>query len=990
MATGLVLMLVTAFSHGQPATAADSIEQPGWSAQTPLTDLFVETWTTRDGLPHNLVLDVVQSDDGYLWLATWEGLVRFNGLEFVTFDRASVEGLQDNGIRTLHIGPTGVLWIATARGDLLRRDDAASEFRAMQLGLETRPIMDVLETADGTLWILSEDSGVERVDRNGQQRRFSTGDGLGSNVGYAMAQDRMGRILVATGSGLSAIEGDQITTLSVDAGLPDGPALAVEVAGDGTVYVGTERGLYAAGEDLVFRSRHPALESEAVQALLVDPDGTLWMGTIASGLFRLQADRLEQLDVEQGLPNGRVAALFRDDESSVWVSTNSGLVRLSEAPFRSYGTAKGLANDYVRTVLEDDRGTLWVGTSAGLSALSGDRWTTLGQRQGLPGDSILSLGQGSDGALWVGTYYNGLAKLVDGRVQQVIDQSDGLPSNSVRAVLEDRDGTVWVGTSRGLARIRDGELQTFGLEEGLPRELIIALHVDAASTLWIGTTRGVATIRNDVMTAIDLSSYGGVHRVFGFAEEAGGALWMATDRGLLRYHLERFDLLGVEQGLPADSLFSVVDDHVGGLWMSTNRGVLRVAADDANAVADGRAQRISLERFGEGDGMASAQANGGSWPSAIRRGDGSVWVSTAKGVASIAPAERKLAVSEPLRLVIEAVKVDDAQVPPTERLVIEPGARRMEMRFAALTFIQPKRVRYRYQLEGFDPEWVVSGAATYAQFTQLTPGVYRFRVGARREGEPWSNSEASMTVVVAPWFWQRNEFLLFAAFVMVALIGGAYRWRLRHLRADALRLGDLVSVRTQELRRHADRLEAVDEERTQLLGEIKRQSEAFARLAHEDDLTGLANRRAFDEALAREFDAARRDATELSLALIDIDHFKRVNDAYSHAAGDAVLREVAQSMRSLCRSSDVAARWGGEEFAVLLPNTAVSAAIETCERLRLAIAGLDFDHIAPGLQVTVSIGLCGRTGLSHHERMLVRADERLYAAKQGGRNRVMS
>lgn len=973
-------------------TALCAIAAQAWAAprQTPLIDLFIETWTTRDGLPHNLVLDLAQTPDGYLWLATWEGIARFNGHEFVVIDRSSLAELSDNGIRALHVGASGSLWIATARGGVVRLLDGQWSFINRENGLENDQIMAVLEADAGALWILTEDAGVDLREADGSIRRYSAADGLPSNVAYAMVDAGDGRLLVATGDGLGVVEGSQARALGNESGMPRGPVLSLRRGADGRFFAGTERGVYVAAQDLQFRLVHPGLAGEAAQSLHVDADGTLWVGTIGSGLFRLAGDRLEHLGVEQGLPNGRVAAILRDREDSLWVSTNAGLVRLREAPFKSYGRQAGLADEYVRAVIEDHQGASWIGTSDGLTRVRGGRFETLGAASGLPGRSILSLGLGRGGALWVGTYYNGLAKLVGDRVVAVYDEERGLPSNSVRAVIESEDGTVWVGTSRGLARIDATGVRAFGLAEGLPRELVIAMHQDAQGSIWVGTTKGMARVEDNRLIAYDLSPYGGAHRVFGFAEEPDGTLWLATDRGLLRFLDGRFSHLGTAQGLPYDSLFAVVDDGVGGLWMSSNRGVLRVDREQAHAVADGRRESLDIERFGEGDGMASPQANGGSWPSAVRRSDGSVWFSTAKGVAEVMPEERQTSETDPPRVVIERVRVDDVEYPVRGAITLPAGARRVELAFAGLSFLQSHRIRYRYRLQGFDPDWVDGGTVRTAQFTNLPPGEFVFRVAAAHPNNGFGAGEASLVLFMPPRLWQREGFVPVSLLLGLMTIYGLYRWRIRQLRSDAHRLAALVDQRTADLRRHAERLQVADDDKSVLLGELQRQSEAFSRQAREDDLTGLGNRRAFDESLAREFARAQRSGEPLCLALLDVDHFKRVNDSYSHAAGDALLKALAGLMRSHSRDMDLVARWGGEEFALLFPNTPLPAAIQACERLRSAVESFDAGEIAPGLRITVSIGVAAHIGMSHHERMLIRADERLYEAKQAGRNRVCS
>ncbi len=956
-----------------------------------LPEMFVETWNTRDGLPHNLVLDIDQTPDGYLWLATWEGLARFNGHEFEVFDRSRIPGLSDNGIRSVEVADDGSLWVATARGGVVHQRKGRWGFirEAPEDGYDQ--VMAVAQQPDGTLWVLTDDAGLDRHTPGKPVRRFNFGGSELGDIAYALALHPDGRVLIGVGVGMAVVEGERVRVLGVADGLPRGPVLSLAIMPDGRVLAGTERGVFRADDSLRFESIHPELERQAAQSLHVDPDGSVWVGSISNGLFRLGADgTLDRIGVEHGLPNNRVASIFRDREQSLWLSTNAGLVRLRDAPFRSFGRVSGLPDDYVRAVIEDADGVAWVGTSEGLARLRGDRFEPVEDRPALGADSILSLGLGRDGALWVGTYYKGLFKLVDGRVVARLDEEAGMPSNSVRAVVEGPDGVLWVGTSRGLASVSADGITQYGLAEGLPRELIISIHADSRGRIWVGTTKGLAIIEDGALRALAPEQLGDAQRIFGIEEEADGTLWLATDRGLLRYREGRVDGVGTAQGLPFDSLFAVVDDGRNGLWLSSNRGVLRIDRAQAHAVADGAQQRLPVESFGAGDGMASPQCNGGSWPSAYRRSDGAIWFATSGGVAAIDPRRASLSAPPPPEVLIERIRADDAELSVNHHLELAPGVRRVEIGYAAMSHLQSSRIRYRYRMEGFDPGWVEAGTARVAQFTNLPPGEFRFRVAAARPNGDWSESEASLSVRIPPRLWERAGF--YPVLLVLAMLAGvgAYRLRVRQLRNDAQRLAALVAQGTAELRGQTERLQAIDREKSALLGQLQAQSEAFARQAREDGLTGLANRRAFDEALAREFSRAQRTGSPLCLALLDLDHFKRVNDAYSHAAGDAVLRAIADLMRLHCREMDLVARWGGEEFALLFPATGLADAVAVCERLRLAAQEFDASEIAPGLRITVSIGVAAHLGLAHHDRMLVRADERLYEAKQSGRNRVCS
>lgn len=338
--------------------------------------------------------------------------------------------------------------------------------------------------------------------------------------------------------------------------------------------------------------------------------------------------------------------------------------------------------------------------------------------------------------------------------------------------------------------------------------------------------------------------------------------------------------------------------------------------------------------------------------------------------------------------VIEEVRVDDRSMPARAEMTMPAGTRKIELHFAGLSYLMPQKIRYRYRLDGFDENWVERGTLRFAQYTNLQPGDYLFRVAAANPGGEWNSSEARVGFRIEPSLLQRTDVRVMLGVLMLVLLLLLYRWRVRSLSRGQQRLRTLVDRRTADLLEQTARLTAADLDKTALLDRLQQQSEAFERQAREDGLTGLANRRSFDEALAREFARAQRSGRPLAVALADLDHFKRLNDGYSHAAGDAALRAVARLISEACRSMDITARWGGEEFALLFPDTARDEARGVCERLRAAVEAFDCEDFAPGFRLTISIGVTDHVGLSHHEKLISRADANLYHAKDMGRNRV--
>ena len=956
----------------------------------PVSAFFRETWTTRDGLPHNQVNAIAQTPDGYLWLGTWEGLVRYNGLEFHVFDRRNTPALQDNGIRAIRVASDGALVLSTSRGGVtLRRGNRWRTLTTVD-GLAQDEVMDALEDRKGRLWVATESAGITRID-GGKVRQFTQANGLPSNVMFGLLLDRDDSVWAATAEGLVHFIGDRATLYGAAAGLPDAPVFRVLQTADGQLYVGTENGAYRrVGERFVPLSDR--LPADGVPSLALDASGAMWVGTVNHGLLRSTENSLEQFSSQRGLPNNRVAALFVDREGSLWAGTNAGLLRLRDAPFSTYNTEHGLSDDYVRALAESRDGSIWIGTSRGLNRWRGGKLDgVFTSADGLPGDSILSLLETADGSLWAGSYVSGLMRLRDGRVLEHFDTRSGMPgSNQVRALAQAPDGTLWIGTSRGLVRLRDGKFRHFGVDDGLPREFILSLHVAQDGTLWVGTANGAAQVVRERIVSLDLHAMNSAQDVFDFHEDIDGTLWIATDRGLVRHRAGRSHVLGLAQGLPVDTLFQVVDDRAGGLWLTSNRGVMRIDRNEAEAVLDGRRPRLDVDHFGEADGLASSQCNGGSGPAALRDSRGNIWVATAKGAATVSPSVLHSYQRQQPSVVIEQLLVDDRAVIPQSKLVLPAGTRKLEFHYAGLSFQMPRLIRYRYRLEGVDERWVERGNQRFAQYTNLKPGRYRFVVSAAAPGlgQGWNPDSTVVEIEIPPHLWQQVWFLPLCALGFVLLAFGFYRWRIGQLGRRATQLAALVDTRTQDLREQTARLLAADNEKTRLLQQLQEKSEAFERQAREDALTGLANRRSLDEQLAREFDMATRDQRPLSFALLDLDDFKRINDEYSHAAGDIALREVARRLHDELKGHGIAARWGGEEFAVVFPGTPIEEARVHCEHIRRAIEALDCSGFAPGWKMTLSGGVAERTGLAHHEKLVSRADTLLYEAKRAGRNRI--
>lgn len=975
------------------AHAALAAEAPAASPEKPIAAFYRETWTTRQGLPHNQVNAIAQTRDGYLWLGTWEGLVRYNGLEFQLFDRSNTPAIQDNGVRSVRASRDGAVVIGTSRGGVtVKQGDDWKTWRVAN-GLAQDEIMDALLDRQGRLWVATESQGVTCLD-HGRALQFNAGnDGLPSDVVFALLEASDGSLWVATARGLVHIVDGRARRVPRSVGLPDAPVFRVEETAKGDMLVGTERGAYRrsrGSERFVLAS--PLLPVDGVPSLQEDAAGHLWVGTVNNGLFRLAGSDVEQFTSGRELPNNRVASLLVDREGSVWAGTNAGLMRLSDAPFTTWNSDQGMTDDYVRALYEAPGGGMWIGTGRGLNLWRGNRIVArYTKADGMPGDSVLSLLQARDGSLLIGSYTDGVLRMRDGRIVARYDSAHGMPgSNQVRALAEDAKGDVWIGTTRGLVRMRDGQYTLFGTAQGLQRDFIISLHMGRDGTLWVGTSNGAVRISGESVHPLDMRAMNGAQDVFGFLEDPDGTLWVATDRGLLRYRNGALQGLGLADGLPIDTLFAVVDDRLGNLWLTSNRGVLRLPRKEAEAVLAGRRSPLRFDHFGEADGLVSSQANGGSGPVALRDTQGHIWVATARGAAVIDPGSLGKYRHELPHAVLEQVLADDRPVALADTVRLPAGTRKLEFRYAAPSFLASRFLRYRHRLDGLESGWVEQGNRRVVQYTNLGPGSYRFdvSVSAPGLGRGWSPGVTSVSIEIAPQPWQRRSFIAAAALLAALLVYGLFLWRVRHLRQRAERLEDMVAARTRDLREHAERLRDSDQEKTLLLDRLRKQSEAFERMALEDALTGVGNRRSLDAELQLAFGRAVRSRRALCFALFDVDEFKQINDRYSHAAGDQALVAVAHALRDGLDGAGMLARWGGEEFAVLFERISLERARAICETMRQRVRDVDCSAYAPGWTLSVSGGVAERGDATRYEALVARADALLYEAKRDGRNRI--
>jgi diguanylate cyclase (GGDEF)-like protein len=938
-----------------------------------ITQYIHDIWQTKDGLPSRRVAAIDQTSDGYLWIGTQEGLARFDGVRFTVFNTGNTPALGSNDVRALLAQDDGSLWIGTYGGGLTLLRDGEFTTYTTDHGLVHNVIYTINQGRDGSLWI-GTGGGLSRLQA-GRFTSYTVEDGLANNRVFPVHEDTNGELWIGTyGGGLSRLRDEEFTTYAAEDGLGSDIVLDIHADAQGNIWVSTYGGgltRFTDGRATRFTTED-GLSEDRLTYLMEDRDANLWIGTYDGGLARMRDGEFSMFTSAEGLSSDLVLALFEDREGSLWIGTSQGLNRLRDSKVTAYTVREGLSHDRVYAVLQDREGTIWIGTEGGgLGYLRDGIIGAYTTADGLASDNVVSLMEDRAGGLWIGTVGGGVSYLANGEFKNYTTEQ-GLPGNVVYSMEQDRNGAIWIGTSDGLSRLSNGGFVAHGTGEDLGDLAIRMLHEDRAGNLWIGTNGGgVTRLTGGEFVRFTVDDGLASNFVYTVHEDSEGVLWFGMkDGGLSRLKDGRFFSYTPEHGLPNASVLAVVEDDRANLWLAGPRQLSRVAKRDLDALADGRIQTMDVVSYGEADGIRGG-FNGGSQPSGWKGDDGRLWFASESGVVTVNPDDIP---SNPIPppVHIERIVVDGQAIDPGEEVELAAGSKNIEFHYAGLSLLAPEQVNFRYRLEGFDEEWVEANTRRAAYYTNIPPGRYTFTVIASNNDGVWNEAGDSFSFRLRPHFFQTWWFYLLCAVALALVAIGVHRLGVRHLRRRERMLSALV------------------EERTRGLAEANR---VLERLSALDALTGVANRRRFEERLAAEWDAARAQGSELAAMMIDIDFFKAYNDRYGHPRGDQCLERVAAALRQALRGeADMVARYGGEEFVVLLPRTGVAGAAALAERLRSSVESLGIPHETSDVAsvVTISVGLATVSPAPDGSAadLIAEADRNLYRAKEGGRNQV--
>jgi signal transduction histidine kinase/ligand-binding sensor domain-containing protein len=771
----------------------------------------VKVWQTDDGLPQNMVTSAVQTRDGYLWFGTYSGLARFDGARFEVFDPVNTPELQDRRISCLFEDAQGTLWIGQESGTIDRYRDG--RFEPFPVAVEnSEKVLGLGSDSRNRVWAMRQSGSLECLETSDRAQSL-----IAPSLPGVMAWSRSprGELWVAENGQAARLTDGKLRLVDLPPAQRTNYVLCVAAAADGGAWIFCDNRIRKWSDDRWTEDlgAYPWPDGPIAYCLELK-DGTLAIGTIYSGLYLVFRDSRPPVhfDRDNGLPQNWVRFLYEDREGTLWAGVGSaGLVSIHKTALSVLNSPDQWQGCTVLSVASGRKGELWIGTDGGgLYRFAEGQWSHFGAAEGLNNVYIPAVAESADSQVWAGNFWwGGPYRLEDGRFVRpscldetatpvfslystsrpgeiLVGNCDGLlqiegdssrwlvraPSASaggVYAIAQDKHGGIWCGFAQaGLVRLADGKTTSFRQNDGLSSDAVQCIVADDDGSIWIGT----------------------------------------ADKGLSRFKDGRFANLGVEHGLIDSVIGYILDDGCGFFWLSTHHGLQRISKVELNRCADGLIPNVSSQVFGQGDGLPTSEFVGGLQAAATKTPDGRLWFACSKGLICVDPTRIERNPTPP-PVVLQSFIVDGAAVPlPTAAAdaILPPDHRRLEFRYAGLSFAAPNKVRFKYRLDGIDKAWVDADSKRTAFYSRLPAGEYRFRVTACNNDGVWNTEGAALSFSVEPFLWQTWWFISGCLLAAAAAIAAFAR--------------QLTRRRMQRKLERAERKHAIERERTRIAQDI--------------------------------------------------------------------------------------------------------------------------------------------------------------------------
>jgi len=763
--------LVLALAGANPARALDPSKK--------LTQYVHRTWQTPEGLSQTSVYSVTQTRDGYLWIGTQSGVLRFDGVEFNPVRALQANALGDVWARSMLEDGGGRLWILTNDYQLIRIAGGKVKVFSEEDGLPTQYFSCLVRGAGENVWACTP-TGLVRFQ--GDQFEVHESPAQIGRRPDAGCRASDGKIWIAGGDSLATWDGSQFSRVELKSVTGSREIRALLCTAD-EVWIGSAKGLirHNAGGEKLYTTRD-GLADDSILSLAPGRDGTVWVAT-RNGFSRVRKGSIESYGYRDGLSQNTVYSLFEDREGSLWVATKNGLNQFLEGAATRYSSAEGLPGNNPGPVFQDHQGTLWAGSlDGGLSRFSGNAFTPL---KAFARQPVSVLAEDRDGNLWAGTNA-GAFRLEDGQVKDIYTTAQGLPADRIRCMFRDRAGKLWAGTEKGPAVFENGRfVQIPALRQELSAPISAIGETPDGGMLFAVARESVYRYAGGSLTKIEqvprvLTPIQDINAIY---TDPDGIVWMGMNGfGLAMLRDGKIIRIRVKDGLFDGEIYGFVLDAQDRLWMACGKGFFWVDRKDLLKFADGKIAKFASTPYSPLDGLRTIQGTPGVQPGGVRAADGRLWFSATGWLLAFAPRLGTRPGTIP-PVAIENVIIDGEPVDPADVRTLGPGRSNVEFEYAALTYLSPGRVTYSYMLEGYDRGWTNAGSRRQAFYTNLPPGKFRFHVVACGAFVNCNETGSTFYFEVAPIFYQRIWFLPLCLAVIGLLVWLVYQFRVEQLRS---------------------------------------------------------------------------------------------------------------------------------------------------------------------------------------------------------------
>lgn len=739
----------------------------------PLSQSSIDQWTGKDGLISNNLTSIVQATDGFLWITTYNGLIRFDGHTFLLFDRENVPFLQSDAFYRGYVDGNR-LWFSTqASGIIVYENKELKPFLPDALPKSIRCLL----TSEREIWAGSNNNGLYVV-RDSAVTKISFEPVSDISI-MSLAQDQENNLWVATnGNGVVKIIGDKYEQFTTEQGLSGNVVNTIRCTNNGDVLIGTTKGFDILSKGKI--TNHPLLRNVQVNSMTIDSVESIWLAT-ERGLARInfKLGLQELFSKNQGLPTLELTSIAFDAEHSAWLtSSKAGLIRLKDGGITTFSENSGLSLDLVNIIVEGPDKKMYIGTDGGdIDVMSDTNVEHFQMQHSHNNMSIRDICFDKNETMWIGSY-NGVLKR-KGNQETLFNTTNGLPAQDVRRILEGDDGHVWFATrSGGIIKFKnDKTVSVFDKKNGLRSNYVLSLEKDSEGNLYAGTNGGgLSKIdMNGHVTTFNINKDDSGLLIFNLHIDMDGSIWLVTNVGLFHFDGKKFRKIEIDSSTKAGSFFDWVEDNIGNVWLTTNKGIFQFKKSAVTKFIKDNKTKIAVRVYDNFDGMKNKECTGAT--RSVKSSEGEIWIPTIGGASVVYPNTLRENPAIP-PVYITQLATDEKVFKSDSVIKIEPGNLRYTFSFTSLSFVAPSKNQFKYRLEGFDEDWVDSHAARQVGYTNLPPGNYTFRVIASNNDGVWNTTGASMSFSVLPFFYQRTSFYIFSSVAILLILVGIYKWRI--------------------------------------------------------------------------------------------------------------------------------------------------------------------------------------------------------------------